>query len=235
MTLAETTMPSGPFYVHLADAIVINRQRKGLYAEITGGRSRGLSNLLIWFERLTLPYALFIDRWARRYNRRGIPIVDGDLMSMELIREPTAPPTHRGRMSREEMTALRRSLGELKRSIARPIKRSEFDGVARRCYAFLTDTEQRELAQGYHLAMTRHFVESVGLAATNAIDYAEQSSGETNRLARTFLRIQCIPFGMPILSPACFDYRAQAVHAEGVGILLNDVPEIPFRERWESR
>ena len=79
--------------------------------------------------------------------------------------------------------------------------------------------------------MTKHLVESLGLAAMNALDYAERSGGETLKLSRTFIRFQ----GLGLLGSVGIDRKAQAFHQQGIGIVVNDVPPIPFAERWKAR
>ena len=54
-------MARGAFYIHLTDAIAVNRSRKGYYAARTAGRSRRLSNLLIGMEGALLPFAWWVD------------------------------------------------------------------------------------------------------------------------------------------------------------------------------
>ena len=78
--------------------------------------------------------------------------------------------------------------------------------------------------------MTRHVAESVGLAALNGSHYAAASGGATTRLSERLIRSQLTAFA----SSLWMDRQAQMQHARGVGILVNDLPHIPFEAQWET-
>ena len=78
--------------------------------------------------------------------------------------------------------------------------------------------------------MHRHLLESLGLAAVNAIVYLEQSQGRTALLSKCFLATQVYA----ISTSAYFDRAAQKCHQLDVGILENDLPEIPFLEAYTA-
>jgi hypothetical protein len=54
--------------------------------------------------------------------------------------------------------------------------------------------------------------------------------GEVIPLAKAFLAVQLLPFDQTLP----LDLEAQALHARGVGIVVNDVPAIPFAAEWEA-
>jgi hypothetical protein len=220
----------GAFYTHIADAIVLNKIRRPQYAELTGGRSRRLSTLLIWFEYTCIPFARYVDWRARRFIERGIPIVEADLVPMDRVRPLEAPPKWRGIADETARGRVRDALRRYRAGIGPALGRSDFDSVARASAEVLDVVDAVEAETTSHFVMVRHFVESIGLAAANALRWREMSGGETDALARRFLRIQALGLG----SVLYFDRLAQEIHAMGVGILLNDVPEIPFREKWAT-
>ncbi|MBM3266572.1 MAG: hypothetical protein FJZ01_02900 [Candidatus Sericytochromatia bacterium] len=78
--------------------------------------------------------------------------------------------------------------------------------------------------------MCRHIVESLGLGAVTAISCAARSDGATVGLSRDLIAIQLLALGGAVDT----DTQAQALHARGIGILVNDLPSIPFLERWAA-
>jgi len=217
------------FYVHLVDAIIVNKRRRIQYAERTGGRTRRLSSFLIWFERLTLPLAWWIDRRARPFNARGIPIVESDFVSMELIRAADAPPRYRKVAPESAFQEVRAGLDRIRAAARAAIPVDDYRAVAHAAHAFLEEIKAIEARVESHFCMTRHFVESLGIASANATDYSARTGGEINAFVRFFLDTQI--FGLRFVE--YFDRRAQPFHAEGVGIVLNDIPDIPFDAAYE--
>ena len=212
------------FHQHVQDAIRINRQRRPKYDEMAGRPARRASDLLILTEYLCLPFALGFDRRARRFNEAGIPIVRDDFVSMEGIRDPHDPPTWTNRAGRGEFEALSAELREYKRCLKDSANAFDFEPVARETGQMLTEVAERETRCEAHFAMVRHMLESIGLAAVNAIRFAELSAGETRSLSRSLLLFEA----KGMRTAATLDRRAQEVHALGVGIIVNDLPAIPF-------
>lgn len=219
------------FADHLEAAIRLNRSRRDVYDRLSGGKSRSLSNRLITLERLTLPAAYGFDRWAKRYQKQGIPIVKGDFVPMQDVRSPFAPPRWRGVANDQDASRLENWLGDYRKTIRTALGKDDFAGIAQASYDLLKRLDAHEESTQTHWAMTKHLVESLGLAAMNAVDYAAMSQGETHRLSRTFLRFQ----SLGLLGSISLDRKAQALHQKGIGILVNDIPHIPFAQRWESR
>ncbi len=223
-------MTEGEFYVHLADAIEINKARRRYYGKRTRGRSRRLSHSLIWFERVTLPIAVWLDWRARPFNQRGIPIVEGDFQPMTAILPAETPPRFTRTATGAEMRSVRAELAVLKRALRPTLGAGDFAGAADATLVALRFIEELEESTATHHAMSKHIVESIGIACANAIRYAEMSGGETVSLAKTFIKIQALALD----STTLFDGMAQAIHGLGVGIVVNDVPDIPFKAAWSA-
>ena len=83
------------FRKHLIDAITVNKTRKPIYAAMTKGRSRPLSNFLIWNEYLILPIAWYFDIWARKFNQQGIGIISKDFISMASVQPAETAPKYK--------------------------------------------------------------------------------------------------------------------------------------------
>ncbi len=183
-----------------------------------------MSDLLIRTEYVCLPFALAFDRRGRRFNEAGIPIIQDDFVSMDEIGDSHDPPTFTNRAGRSEFEALSAELGEYTRCLRDSAKRFDFEQAARDTARMLANVAGRETRCGAHFAMVRHLLESIGLAAVNALRYEELSRGDTRTLSRDLLLFETRGLGTSV----ALDRRAQHAHAVGVGILVNDLPAIPF-------
>ncbi len=219
---------SNSFSGHLKEAIAINRERKKIYAEMTGRRSLCISWALIFFETGALAAAGWVDRQASKFHKIGIPIIEGNIVPMLSLPFPDAPPLYRGRATKEVLSSLKGVLKKYRRSMKEDLKRNDFISVAERSYELLQEIRRIEEGQGCHFAMTRHLIESIGFAALHAPGYAEASSNATVSLSKKFIQMQV--FGLAC--GLCLDKKAQALHGMGAGILVNDVPHIPFESEF---
>ncbi|MBH24590.1 MAG: hypothetical protein CMH57_09090 [Myxococcales bacterium] len=212
------------FTLHMREAIALNRARAPLYAERTHGASRWLSRMLVASEIACLPLARYFDHAARPFNAAGVGVVADDFVSMSLAGDPTRPPRYTGRAERRQVKALRRDVATYTRDARRLLRQGDFRGVARLTATAIEGVEAHEARCGAHFAMTIHLMESVGRAAANAPRHMDASGGASEGLSRRLVGVQlwCVSSGVPL------DRRAQRSHALGVGILVNDVPPIPF-------
>ncbi len=226
-----TSSPEEGFAQHLEEAIQLNRSRRDVYDRLSGGRTRSLSNQLILLEQLTLPFAYVLDRWATRFQERGLPVLKEDFVSMQDVRSPFAPPRWRGVASAQETERIQDWLDGYRKTLGEALGRNDFAAIAQASHDLLGRLEDAEQGQQVHWAMTKHLVESLGLAAMNALDYAERSGGDTLRLSRTFIRFQALG----LLGATSVDRKAQGFHRQGIGIVVNDIPEIPFADRWNAQ
>ena len=218
------------FAHHLREAMKVNGERRSVYSEITEGKSRRLSGLLIASERLLLPTAMFYDARAARFNRQGIAVVAGDFVPMEGLPAATTPPVYSERAPQEEIEDVRRDLKGLRRSVRRHARTHNYAAVGEDCARALAMLSAREERLGAHFAMVVHLVESLGFAAANAPRWAAESDDATLGLSRSLVRLQA----MPLANGLVFDVMAQGLHGMGCGILVNDVPAIPFPAQHAS-
>lgn len=225
-----TPARGGGFVQHLREAIALNEARRAGYAARTGGVSRRVSDRLLRGERLTIPLAWLIDRWAARYNRDGVGIVRDDFVPMAGAAPADAPPRHRGRASTAQLDEVRRLLGAYRRRVGRALPARDYEGLARDTATTLDAVEALEERWGCHFAMTRHLLEQVGYAAVRAIEHARASGGRTHRLTSAFVRLLARPLGAGVE----LDAAAQRAHERGVGLLVNDLPPIPFRAALDA-
>ena len=233
--LRQSAQPSsssleGGFAQHLKEALALNRTRRDVYDRLSGGGTRALSNKLIMLENLTLPAAYALDLWAKRFQKQGIPMMQEDFVSMQGVRSPFAPPRWRGVASDQDAAEVEGWLKAYRDTIHQAVGKNDFAAIAEASYVLLERLEATEQAKQTHWAMSKHLIESLGLAAMNAIDYAARSDGETLKLSRTFLRFQ----SLGLLGTVSVDRKAQTFHQQGIGIVVNDMPMIPFVERWKA-
>lgn len=213
---------------HVWEAIRLNVARGRGYAAITAGESRPLTRRLVLLELLCLVPLAWFDWRARKFQRRGIPIIAADFTSMTRVNPADAPIRFQGIASEGVWRKLAAELREFRAAADRAVVGAGFREVARLTSARLHSVEQREEELQCLFPMTRHLLESVGIFACHAVEYAAQSGGDTVALSKSFLRFHLRGVGLGI----DLDRRAQACHALGAGIIENDVPAIPFETAW---
>lgn len=221
----------GPFITHLSDALRINRERGEYYSSRTAGASRLVSLELTAMEKVTLPLAWIIDRRAAKFNRAGIPVIKGDFVPMSGIAKPETPPLFRNGATSQAVAELRAALGSFGGSVKNALKADDFTAICVAADAALSKIGELENSGRCHFAMSKHIVESIGFAALHAPEYARLSGGKTAGLSKFFIRVQA----MALMFCHKIDLSAQKVHALGVGILVNDLPLIPFAAEWKGR
>ena len=209
---------------HLRDAIALNTTRRWKYGRASNGRSLPLSTALIQSERSALLLGSWLDARARPWNEQGIPIVANDFSPMDNLPAWDSPPRWQGSSRPATRHQLRQDLKIFRRSTRRLARHHDLPSIVKSASQFLARLDDYEWTDRAHLAMSRHLVESIGFTAENAIAYCEQSGGGTNSLAADLLSIQAL--ALRLAGP--IDRQAQALHARGLGIIVNDVPAISF-------
>ncbi len=221
----------GGLYEHLADAIRSHESRMPYYAGKTKGKSDPIFKKIATLQRLNLPIAWYIDLQARRFQNDGIPIVTADLVNMKTIFPAAQPPAFKRIMTLQTLNEVRQHVKAFQKKAMRSLKNAAFYDVAAATHELVTWIRQLERQHGAHLAMTVHMLDSIGYTALHADGYQKRTGGETDNLARQFLAIQIFP--MQECLPT--DHKAQVLHGMGAGVIVNDVPEIPFLKEWEAR
>ncbi len=196
---------------HLLDAIALNRSRRDAYAELTG--STTLSTALIRLEQASLPVATWLDLRSLRGRRRML--MEQAFVPME-VQPVGRPPRYR---SGSVPRGLSQELNRFARAVRRCLRRGDLLHVHALSCAWLKELERREQELGVHLAMTLHLVESIARSAAVADDLGLHRDA----LARDLIKVQL--WVLPVAP--LLDRRAQRDHAQGVGILVNDLPVIP--------
>jgi len=216
------TVEDGPFVTHFLDARRIGKYRRRAYLEMSRGRTRGVSVRVSLLEAAILPIAAFVDWRAERFHTRGIPIVSDDLVSMDGVRPLTSPPEYGGKWPDELGTLAKEAVREYRFRLRECLRAYEFAAAAELSRDMIRRIDDLQARFDCHLAMTRHFVESILRGTHNAPRYAAMSDGDTRRLSRFFAAVQA--FGLPIALH--IDKQAQPCHRMGIGIIVNDMPPI---------
>lgn len=212
------------FYRHVSEAIHSNKSRRSYYRQVAGRRAWWTSTILIFTERLTIPIARRFDRMALPFNERGIPVVEDDFVEMSLILPKETPPRHLGEPDRISRSVVRRLTRNARKASMAALKRGNYAIVQQELAAAIHELEAVERQYDLHFAMTKHLLESAGLAALRAPVYIRASSGEAGNLCRKFVALQ-----VKVIDKGIFlDRMAQSSHRKGAGIIVNDVPDIPF-------
>lgn len=218
--LSAKIEPSKCIKKHLVDAIKINKKRKPKYKSLTDGKSKKLSNSLIFSERLSLIYATVFDFKARKYQRRGIPLFCLDFIDMKEIpsfQENSSLPEY----SYESVEKINTS--EIIDKIKRSLKKDGFFGVQR---ALRLELQKLESEKKYN-CLAKHVLESIQRSAYLAPHYIAASKivglKSPERILRKNIKIQASSLkGFHEL-----DKLAGEFQEKGVSILCNDIPHIP--------
>lgn len=220
----------GHFEIHIADAMRINLGRRRHYVALAGWRAWLLSVLLVASERLCRPLARHFDRKARPFNDAGIPIVVDDFIDMALIEPAEKPPRYGARAPRGAHAQVKQRVKALKRDGLARLARGDYAGICALTADTLEGIQALQDAHQAHFAMSVHLLESLGLAALHAPDYIAADQ-RCEPLARQLVAIQLRLCDGGLL----MDRLAQHCHQRGAGILVNDVPHIPFLREWQAR
>lgn len=206
---------------HIREAMMLNKQRKPLYMQLSHGQSKTVSDKLIWLERKLLLAVPFADAWAAPYQAAGIQILCQDLIEMSETpkfqnRNPEGVDSLHG-YRRPNITAIQSRLLEL------------FRAKAYLPLAEYADSEIKDLDQKpRYNCMVRHILESIRrMAALTPIherNALAKNMLSTEMLSRTILRTHI----MLLNDFAEIDELAAPLQANALPILCQDVPYIPW-------
>lgn len=215
------------FEIHLREAIALNRQRRAYYIARTAGKARLLSHWLVASEQVCLPVARYFDKRAKLYIQQGVPVVKNDFVDMADVADVEQKTRYRGIASHSTRTEVRNLLRRAKREGRSLLGRADYAAICVLLADALHQLEEIEAACRAHFAMSQHVLESTGLAALHAPQYIA-SDASVGKLCRQLVGIQLYLLEGSVL----MDSLAQPCHALGAGIIVNDVPAIPFLQEY---
>ena len=212
------------FSAHIKEAIAINRKRKPLYASITCGKSKKLSNLIIFLQYCLLPVAKIFDRIGSKHNRKEIPIIANDFVSLENLPSHTQPVKRKNIADTDTFETIQGRLTLFAKNIH---KKTPFEEIFTKTHNELVFIKQVEDALSSNFSLLKHLLESICFISRNSISYERKSNGATSSLSYRLILLHIL-FLRKILF---IDRWAQKFHQEDVGILVNDMPSISLNTR----
>ncbi|MFZ5950757.1 MAG: hypothetical protein ACOYXC_08625, partial [Candidatus Rifleibacteriota bacterium] len=222
LELATSTV--GPFAGHVKEAIKINKERSAYYASRTGNKSLKLSKLYTGLEYSILPIARIFDRWAAWLMKKGIPVMANDFVMMNDLPTPDTWPVRMGRLSPEGIKQYHAILKDFRKKSFKATGNKDFVSLQVFSIAALHQLKALQEIHRCNLSLSIHLIESIGLAARNADILTAKHGNCAAQFYRAFILMQVV--GTRLF--AGIDPRAQFFHQEGVGIICNDLPIIPF-------
>jgi hypothetical protein len=206
---------------HIREAMDLNQVRKPLYSKLSNGKSKIVSDKLIWMERKLIVAVPFADAWAAPYQAAGIPILCQDFVSMSetpkfLARNPDGKDSlHNYR--RPDVEGIKDRLLEL------------YKAKAYMLLAHFADTQIKELDQKpRYNCMVKHILESIRRMAALTPVHAAKSKA-LNKVSSEYLsRIVLRSHILLLEDSAEIDAAAAPLQAEALPIVCRDVPYIPW-------
>jgi hypothetical protein len=210
------------FRSHLREAIELNRERRTLYANASGGRSTAVSNTLIFLEELALAGSHFthdFDKLDRVYKRAGMNVLCENFVPMSMT------PAFKARY--EGPAPLASSFKELKASDVKTrlklaLKNEGFSGVKKEADLWIAHLAREPRMN----CLMRHTLDSIVRVATLAPRHAEKARSlglpSPEKLERRLIESH-----WALLDQVHrLDRRASKLQADGLPIVCNDVPSL---------
>jgi hypothetical protein len=207
------------FSSHVREAIRLNEARAVRYREISGGRSRAVSDRLLFTEHLTLIPAAFLEARASYFRRAGIPVLCADFVTMALT-----PPFEAYTAGAPALAQYRRPpTSSWKSELRFALNRGGFLTVHQTAVRLLRELEEPVQFN----CMVRHVLESLARGAWLAPQYEARAKALGLRrspapVSRSALGLQIEALGYA----AGLDFLAAPLQAEGIPILCQDVPPL---------
>ncbi len=213
------------FSTHIKDAIEKNKHRKSLYAKLTNGRTKVLSNLLINSERITFVLAKAYDQRAKKYQQKNLPILCLDYIDMNLT---PAFSSHLDYPDLRYSEIPKINIKEVKKELKKSLKRN---------YEEVLVTSERLIEEyknsGHYNCMVVHVLESIRRAAFLAPHYILSAKmkelNSPKRIISSNIKLQINSLGIWYY----LDRKASEFQEEGVRILCQDIPKIDLPTSME--
>lgn len=213
-----------PFTNHVKEAILCNIVRAKFYSKASCGGTTGLSKLYTSMEYCLIPLASIFDRWAQTYWKKGIPVLKNDFVSMSEIANPEQILKRNGSLNKHSRKIFKKVLKDFQKKVISASGKKDFLQVQIEAIQALHLLREIELKNNCNLSLSIHLVESIGFSAKNADILSKQFMKQADSFYGAFLILQAS--GIRLFSK--IDVRAQSFHKEGIGIITNDLPAIPF-------
>ena len=212
--------------IHLVQAIAVNLLRMIGYAIRSRGRSIPVSMLLVSFEMASIPLSIVFDLWGKLRLKLSLSKI---FISMRHIHQAGRSPRYQKPMSWKMARELQSQIMSFFKAASAGLRGEDWDGFISSCASFLEELTVLEGEKEHHLGMSKHLMESIGWTALfGQLHIRKKGNGELYFTLLTWTQLSALP--LTIL----FDYLASKAHRFGVGIIVNDVPDIPFLKNFED-
>jgi hypothetical protein len=209
-----------PIKQHLKEAIAHNKSFVQHYSELSEKRSERISYQLIFGETLSKLLIRNIEYLALPYQATGVPLFCDDVISMD--KAPASLELTPIEFRPKNFLAV--DIKELSKKLRNEIYYNQFNAA----YSTIATTLRYIENESQQLCMTRHFLESIALSIKNmpnSIRIAKEKNLEDpTEIIKSFLDIQRLSLRMLYH----LDKDAFELQKEGIPILCNDVPKVPW-------
>lgn len=210
------------FSFHILHAITINIVRLFYYGIKSKGKSLILSFCLITSELFTLPLALFFDIWALPKQLLGSSILSIDFVSMSHIEKASKKMTPSLPFQKNQL----HSLIKITQKVTSLLKEAtDYLEIYPALVKEIDKLIALEKKSQCHFQMTKHMLESVTGIIWNQKNRSFEEQKKVKTLFQFLIRSHIQSFSLAIL----FDRLAHPLHEKGIGILIHDIPEIPYQ------
>ncbi|MBN2892069.1 MAG: hypothetical protein JXL97_09395 [Bacteroidales bacterium] len=220
-----------PFTHHTISAIKINNQRKKHYSSLTNGKSRFISNTLKFCSVLMIPFTLIIDLYSKKFNKFELKILENDFIQLSEINIENKPIERQNIISEADYIKVNKLRKEYLKTIKQQLKQKKLIELCENSAKFIRQIEMIEKEGNCNIPMTKHIAESIGFNALHGIEYSNRSFKKTLNFTIFIEKFQLLGL---YNSLRLIDKRCQLFFQSGVGIVLNDIPSIPFLKEWED-
>lgn len=219
------------FTHHTKSAIVINKRRKKYYSDLSNGKTNKISFWLIFFSYLLLPFCNFIDLKGRKLQKYDSNILRNDFRELTEISEYSQEILRKNIITIKSYKQIDNFRIKYIKKIRKNLKNNDLQKICFATKEFIELIEDTENKENCNLPMTKHLAESIGYQALHGITYAQKSNNKTLKLTKFLIRIHI--WGL-FNSMNLLDKKCQNFYKNGIGIVLNDVPTIPFLFEFEQ-
>jgi len=204
---------------HLWEARAVNKQRKTLYMKVSGGKTKSISNQLIFWETVLIPFAFIFDLITIFWQKRGVAIFEKEIVSMNNIPHFSSSYISHNTLLEAQFLYFN---SQIKAELKSFVRNSKFSLIEE-----MLQLELVEFNKYKHVnCMHRHLYESLVLISSRA-ELHINSAKERKLASPKFLIKSLLYFHILALSSANkLDKKAFPIQNKGIPILMNDLPEI---------
>lgn len=207
---------AGYFTDHVKESIVINKERKIIYSQMTQGKSDLALKKLIALEKIMLPFSMVYDLRASWYQKRGVPVFKDEFVPM--ISHPENDPGVPAPETGIRMIPWESYQKELKILI----RKKDRQKLLSRSLEIIHEME----SQKQYWCLVRHLVESIYRIAWFLPTRIEEARIKRIKSPENLIWdvIEFHLIGFPLFSKV--DLKAAPVQEEGVPMICSELPNL---------